>query len=77
MLSFGFVSGHDFSRAVKKERELGFSPCNGTSCTKCIAHMWFRTLSKQDWYTYLTEKKAQGLKPRSLLAFYGPTKVVP
>jgi hypothetical protein len=30
--------------------------------TKCIAHIWFRTLSKQGWYTYLAEKKAQGLK---------------
>ena len=48
-----------------EERELGFSPCNGTSCTKC------------ERYTYLAEKKAQGLKPRSLLASNGPTKVVP
>ncbi len=27
MLSFGFVAGPDFSRAVQVERELGFSPC--------------------------------------------------
>jgi len=26
-LCFGFVSGHDFSRAIRTERELGFSPC--------------------------------------------------
>jgi hypothetical protein len=60
------------ARSLRKERELGFSPCNGTSCTKCIAPLWLRTLSKQDWYTYLAEKKAQGLKPRSLLAFLRP-----
>jgi hypothetical protein len=24
---FGFVSGHDFSRAVTPTKELGFSPC--------------------------------------------------
>jgi hypothetical protein len=28
-------------------------------------------------YTYLAEKRAQGLKPRFLLACNGPTKVVP
>jgi putative transposase len=36
--------------------------------------------SAEDWpycYSYLAKKKAQGLKPKSLLAFYGPTKVVP
>jgi hypothetical protein len=27
---------------------------------------------KADWYTYLAGKKAQGLKPRSLLAFFRP-----
>jgi hypothetical protein len=27
MLCFGFVSGHDFSRAITSVRELGFSPC--------------------------------------------------
>jgi hypothetical protein len=27
MLCFGFVSGHDFSRAVNDEGKLGFSPC--------------------------------------------------
>jgi hypothetical protein len=25
-----FVSGHDFSRAVKPKTELGFSPCEGS-----------------------------------------------
>jgi hypothetical protein len=28
-------------------------------------------------YTYLARKKAQGLKPESVLGFYGTTKVVP
>jgi hypothetical protein len=28
-------------------------------------------------YTYLAKKKAQGLKPRSLLGLNGPTKVGP
>ena len=28
-------------------------------------------------YTYLAKKKAQGLKPKSLLRLNGPTKVVP
>lgn len=28
-------------------------------------------------YSYLAKKKAQGLKPNSLLTFYGPPKVVP
>jgi peptidyl-prolyl cis-trans isomerase SurA len=27
LATFGFVSGHDFSRAVKAQTELGFSPC--------------------------------------------------
>jgi putative transposase len=34
----------------------------------------------EEWpycYSYLAKKKAQGLKPRSLLAGYGPTKGVP
>jgi putative transposase len=34
----------------------------------------------EEWpycYSYLAKKKAQGLKPRSLLAGNGPTKVVP
>jgi hypothetical protein len=25
--AYGFVSGHDFSRAVKAQTDLGFSPC--------------------------------------------------
>jgi putative transposase len=36
--------------------------------------------SAEDWpycYSYLVKKKAQGLKPSSLLTLYGPTKVVP
>ena len=36
--------------------------------------------SAEDWpycYSYLAKKKAQGLKPSSLLTPYGPTKVVP
>ena len=36
--------------------------------------------SAEDWpycYGYLVKKKAQGLKPSSLLTLYGPTKVVP
>ncbi len=36
--------------------------------------------SAEDWpycYSYLAKKKAQGLKPSSLLSPYGPTKVVP
>jgi putative transposase len=36
--------------------------------------------SAEDWpycYSYLAKKKAQGLKPSSLLTLYGPTKVVP
>ena len=36
--------------------------------------------SAEDWpycYGYLVKKKAQGLKPSSLLTPYGPTKVVP
>ncbi len=49
---------------------MGFSPCKGASCTKCIAHIWFRTLSKQDWYTYLAEKKAQGLKSLREICIY-------
>jgi hypothetical protein len=28
---FGPVSGHDFSRAVNKQKELGFSPCGSSS----------------------------------------------
>ena len=28
-------------------------------------------------YTYLAKKKAQGLKPKSLLCINGPTKVAP
>ena len=27
LTTFGFVSGHDFSRAVKVQTKLGFSPC--------------------------------------------------
>jgi hypothetical protein len=30
-----FVSGHDFSRVAKDKRELGFSPCEDASRTKC------------------------------------------
>ena len=37
MLSFGFVSGHDFSRAVRMDRKLGFSPWYSASCTKCLS----------------------------------------
>src|ERR1700733_8298273 len=36
--------------------------------------------SAEDWpycHSYLAKKKAQGLKPSSLLSPYGPTKVVP
>jgi putative transposase len=36
--------------------------------------------SAEHWpycYSYLAKKKAQGLKPYSLLTLYGPTKVVP
>jgi putative transposase len=36
--------------------------------------------SAEHWpycYSYLAKKKAQGLKPNSLLSLYGPTKVVP
>jgi putative transposase len=36
--------------------------------------------SAEDWpycHSYLAKKKAQGLKPSSLLTPYGPTKVVP
>ena len=36
--------------------------------------------SAEDWpycYSYLAKKKAQGLKPSSLMAVNGPTKVVP
>jgi hypothetical protein len=29
VVGFCFVSGHDFSRAIKEERNLGFSPWNG------------------------------------------------
>jgi hypothetical protein len=30
-LCFGFVSGHDFSRAIKHAREFRFSPCGSFS----------------------------------------------
>jgi len=36
-LRFGFLSGHDFSRAAKAERDLGFSPCRSASCMKCLS----------------------------------------
>jgi hypothetical protein len=36
MLCVGFVSGHDFSRAVKAERELGFSVCVRMTITKLL-----------------------------------------
>jgi hypothetical protein len=29
--AFCFVTGHDFSRAERDEKEMGFSPCNGDS----------------------------------------------
>ena len=37
-IEFGFVSGHDFSRAIKGvERELGFTGCGKMPCTKGTA----------------------------------------
>jgi hypothetical protein len=38
MLCFGFVSGHDFSRAVKFERELGFSLALAEALAPVRAH---------------------------------------
>jgi hypothetical protein len=63
MLRFGFVSGHDFSRAVNIEKELGFSPCQDVSCTKCLYSSTI--LARQG-------KKDQGLKPRSWLDLERP-----
>jgi hypothetical protein len=55
MLSFGFVSGHDFKSGRKrKERESGFNPCNDTSSTNASM---VQNPSKQDWCTYLAERK--------------------
>jgi hypothetical protein len=48
------------ARSLRKERELGFSPCTGTSCTKYIAHLWFRTLSKQTGTPTWQGKKRRG-----------------
>jgi hypothetical protein len=42
MLGFCFVSGHDFSRAVKEEKRIGFSPCWGTSGLKHFVRREFQ-----------------------------------
>jgi hypothetical protein len=66
MLCFGFVSGHDFSRAVKDRKRIGLQPLpwrilHENACAKTI----------------LSKERAQGLKPRSLMGLNGPTEVVP
>jgi hypothetical protein len=72
---------------------LGFSPCDGASGAQCLpgdnseqCTGVFRhhenpqgalmTLAG-DMTIELAKKKAQGLKPRSVLGLDGPTKVVP
>ena len=70
-----FVSGHDFSRAVQIQQNLGFSP-------------WFllsllaeKTPSAAEHYLWTSiscgMRCRRGLKPNSLLVLCGPTKVVP
>ena len=47
------------ARSLRKERELGFSPCNGNPPRNALRiYLWFRTPLKQDRYAYLAEKKA-------------------
>ncbi len=56
----------------------GFSPCNGNPARNELRiYLWFRAALKQGAYAYLAEKKAQGLKPISLLTLSGTTEVVP
>ncbi len=49
MLSFGFVSGHDFSRAAKDGNRIGLQPLQWHIEREMHRNLWFRTLSKQDW----------------------------
>ncbi len=60
MLRFGFVSGHDFSRAAKEGNKIGLQPLQWPMLHEMHRDLWFRTLSKQDWYTYLQRKKRRG-----------------
>jgi hypothetical protein len=69
MLSFGFVSGHDFSRAVKEGKRIGLQPLQWHILHEMHRAYVVQNPIKQDWYTYLTEKKAQGLKAQ---IFVGP-----
>jgi hypothetical protein len=62
ILGFGFVSGHDFSRAAQMKRELGFSPCEGASCTKCL----FVTILSRARVFFATMETSMANKPQGL-----------
>jgi hypothetical protein len=68
-----FVSGHDFSRAVNNGADEGFSPW----AFLCVLVERHRALLRNPRTKHFVYAPKQGLKPNSLLALYGLTKVVP
>jgi hypothetical protein len=57
MLSFGFVSGHDFSRAVKEGKRIGLQPLQWHMLHEMHYASMVQNPSKQGWCTYLAERK--------------------
>ena len=78
MLSFGFVSGHDFSRAVKEGKRIGLQPLQWH-----ILHEMHRANVVQNPVRAglvdlsLAEEKAQGLKPNFFPSFTARLKSCP
>jgi hypothetical protein len=72
MLSFCFVSGHDFSRAVKEEKRSGLQPLRWLILHEMCRTYMLQNAVKAGLVHLLGREKAQGLKPKSLLAFQRP-----
>ena len=56
MLCFGFVSGHDFSRAVKDGKRIGLQPLVGRALHEmlvkrrfCVVHAYFSRRREGAW----------------------------
>jgi hypothetical protein len=71
MLSLGFVSGHDFSRAAKEGNRIGLQPLQWHILHEIHRDLWLRTLSKQDGYTYL-QRKSAGAKAQIFVGLVRP-----
>jgi hypothetical protein len=69
MLSFGFVSGHDFSRAVKEERRIGLQPLRRHILHEMCRAYRLQNPVKAGLVHLLGREKSAGAKAQIFFAF--------